>query len=90
MKGRVWDVSLGRRGRSSYGEGERGMRSCSPTTSQILRPPGFGFCLSDKVSHVDILERTGIASAECMLLRNGLRWACIPDARLEYAQVSLL
>ena len=27
------------------GEGGRGMRSCCPTTSQILWPPGFGFFL---------------------------------------------
>ena len=29
----------------------------------------------DRVSHVDILERIGMVSTECMLLRNGLRWA---------------
>ena len=46
MKGRVYEVRLGRRGRSSYGEVGRGMRSCCPTTSQILGPPGIGFCLS--------------------------------------------
>ena len=42
VNGRVVEVSLGRRGRSSYGEGGRVMRSCCSTTSQILRPPGFG------------------------------------------------
>ena len=47
VKGRVCEVSLGRRGKSSNGEGGRGMRSCCPTTSQILRPPGFGFCLQN-------------------------------------------
>ena len=41
-KGRVCVVSLGRRGRSNYGEDGRGMRSCCPTTSQILGPPGIG------------------------------------------------
>ena len=40
MKGRVCDLNLGRSGRSSYGEAGRGMRSCCPTTTQILRPPG--------------------------------------------------
>ena len=43
MKRRVCEVSLGRRGASSYGKGGRGMRSCGPTTSQILRPPWVGF-----------------------------------------------
>ena len=42
----VCEVCLGWRGGSSYGEGGRRMRSCCPTTSQILRPPGFGFGLS--------------------------------------------
>ena len=40
----------------------------------------------DRVSYVDILQRTGMVSAECLLLRNGLRWAGhvlrMPDSRL--------
>ena len=39
--GRVCEVSLGRREGGSYGEGGRRMRSCCPTTSQILRPTGM-------------------------------------------------
>ena len=35
---RVYEISLGQKGWSSYGEGGRGMRSCRPTTSQNLRP----------------------------------------------------
>ena len=38
-EGRVCEVSLEQRGGSSYG---KGMRSCGPTTSQILGPLGFG------------------------------------------------
>ena len=45
MKGRVYEVSLGRRGRISDGEGGRGRRRCCLTASQILRAPGFSFCL---------------------------------------------
>ena len=40
----------------------------------------------DKVSYVDILQRTGMVSAECLLLRNGLRWTGhvlrMPDSRM--------
>ena len=40
----------------------------------------------DRVPHVDILQRTGMVSVECMLRRNGLRWAGhvfrMPDSRL--------
>ena len=43
MKGRVFEVCLGRRGGSSYGEGVKGMRSCCPIIFQILGPPGIGF-----------------------------------------------
>ena len=46
VKGRVCEVCVEQRGRSSYGEVGRGMRSCGPTTSQILGPPGLGFSLS--------------------------------------------
>ena len=52
MKGRIFEVSLGRRGRSSYGEGGREMRSFCPTTSQVLGPPGFGFSLSQMHDNV--------------------------------------
>ena len=45
-EGEGGEVSLGRRGRSSYGEGGRGIRSCCPATSQILELPGIGFCMS--------------------------------------------
>ena len=35
---------------------------------------------------MDILQRTGMVSAECLLLRNGLRWAghvfLMPDSRM--------
>ena len=41
LKGRACEISLGRRGGSSYGEGERGIRSCCPKTSQFIRPPGI-------------------------------------------------
>ena len=43
MKGRVCEVSLGRRGGSKYREGGRGMRSYGPTSAQTLGPPGMGF-----------------------------------------------
>ena len=46
VKGRVCEVSLGQGGGNSFGEVGRGMRSCGPTTSQILGPPGLGFSLS--------------------------------------------
>ena len=46
MKGRVCEVSLGQRGGSSYGKDGRGVKSCGPTTSQILGPPGSGFSLN--------------------------------------------
>ena len=40
----------------------------------------------DRVSYVDILQRTGMVSAECLLLRNGLRWTGhvlrMPDSRM--------
>ena len=40
----------------------------------------------DRVSNVDILQRTGMVSAECLLLRNGLQWAGhifrMPDSRM--------
>ena len=40
----------------------------------------------DRVSYVDILKRTAMVSAECLLLRNGLRWTGhvlrMPDSRL--------
>ena len=45
VKGRICEVSLGQRGGSSYGEGGKGMRNCSPATSQILGSPGSGFNL---------------------------------------------
>jgi len=45
VKGRVCEVCLGRRGRSSYGEGVRGMRNCCPTTSEFLKVPWIGFCM---------------------------------------------
>ena len=45
-KGRIWEVRLGQRGGSSFGKSRRGMRSYCPTTSQILGPPGTGFCFS--------------------------------------------
>ena len=51
MKGRVGEPSFGQRGRSSYGEGGREMRSCGPTISQILGPAGFGLKLSSVVEH---------------------------------------
>ena len=44
-EGEGWEESLGRRGRSSYGDGGRGLRSCCPTTSQYLGPPGSWFLL---------------------------------------------
>ena len=43
---RDYEISLGQKGWSSYGEGGRGMRSCRPTTYLILGPPGIGFSLS--------------------------------------------
>ena len=51
----------------------------------------------DRVSYVDILQRTGMVSAECMLLSNGLRWAGhvlrMPDCRMPrqvlYGQLTL-
>ena len=49
MKGNVCEVSLGRRGGSSYGEGGRGMTSCGPATFQILGPPGIGFCHAEQI-----------------------------------------
>ena len=51
MKGRVCEVSLGRREGSSYGESGRGMRSCCPTTSQILGPTGTGFSYRGSCSY---------------------------------------
>ena len=52
--GRGWEVSLRRRGRSSYGEGGRGLRSCCPTTSEYLGPPG-SWLLLEPVPTLDIV-----------------------------------
>ena len=39
------------------------MRSCCPTTSQILRPPGFGFCLSSKCSSFIVKRSSAVHEA---------------------------
>jgi len=52
VKGRVCEISLGQRGENSYGKGGKGLRSCSPTTSQILGPPGSGFTLKRNCNEV--------------------------------------
>ena len=53
----VCEISLGQRGGSSYGKGERGMKSSAPTNIQFLGPPGIGFMLSPSTSEYLVAVR---------------------------------
>ena len=55
VKERVYEVSLGQKGRSSEGKGGRGLRSYGPQTSQILGTPGTGSVCIHNVSKSIIL-----------------------------------
>ena len=54
---------------------KRNLRQIDSFRMQCLKTKILKLIWQDRVSYVDILQRTGMVSAECLLLSNWLRWA---------------